>query len=55
VIRERQEHGRAWRGLFDARKLVTPRFKFDEAKNALETFPNQNSEAIKIIIGGIED
>jgi hypothetical protein len=32
VIRERQEHGRAWRGLFDARKLVTPRSKFDEAK-----------------------
>ena len=43
------------RGLVDAKKLITHRFKFDEAQKAFETFLNQDSGAIKIIIGGVED
>jgi len=43
------------RGLVDAKKLITHRFKFDEAKKAFDTFLNQDSGAIKIIIGGVAD
>jgi L-iditol 2-dehydrogenase len=41
--------------LVDAKKLITHRFKFEEAKKAFETFLDPNSRAIKIIIGGVDD
>jgi threonine dehydrogenase-like Zn-dependent dehydrogenase len=43
------------RGLVDAKKLITHRFKFNEAKKAFETFLDPKSKAIKIIISGVED
>jgi threonine dehydrogenase-like Zn-dependent dehydrogenase len=41
--------------MIDAKKLITHRFKFNEAEKAFETFLKPEAEAIKIIIGGVED
>jgi len=42
------------RKLVDAKKLITHRFKFDEAERAFKTFLKPDEGAIKIIIGGVE-
>jgi len=42
------------RGLVDANKLITHRFKFEEAEKAFQTFLKPETGAIKIIIGGVD-
>jgi len=42
------------RGLVDAKRLITHRFKFEEAEKAFKTFLTPGAGAIKIIIGGVE-
>jgi threonine dehydrogenase-like Zn-dependent dehydrogenase len=42
------------RGLVDVKKLITHRFKFDEAENAFQTFLKPEAGAIKIIIRGVD-
>jgi len=42
------------RGLVDANKLITHRFKFEEAEKAFQTFLKPETGTIKIIIGGVD-
>jgi threonine dehydrogenase-like Zn-dependent dehydrogenase len=38
----------------DVKKLITHRFKFDDAEKAFQTFLKPEAGAIKIIIGGVD-
>jgi len=42
------------RGLVDVKKLITHRFKFEEAEKAFQTFLKPETGAIKIIIAGVD-